>query len=45
MNTVLDITQNPQRKKDYLSCSKGGKSEFFKFGAQDVGYIGNKSNH
>ena len=28
-----------------MTCSKGKKSEFFKFGAEDVGYIGNKSNH
>lgn len=28
-----------------MQCSKGPKSEFFKFGAVDVGYIGNKSSH
>jgi hypothetical protein len=45
LNTVVDVTQNPRMKKDFLQCSKGKSSEFFKFGAQNVGYIGNKSNH
>lgn len=27
-----------------MACSKGKKAEFFKFGAEYVGYIGNKSD-
>lgn len=45
MSTILDTTQNPQRRREFLECSKGSKSEFFKFGAANVGYIGNRSNH
>jgi hypothetical protein len=26
LSTVLDITQNPQKKRDFLECSKGSKS-------------------
>jgi hypothetical protein len=45
LSTVLDVTQNPQRKREFLECNKGSSSEFFKFGAADVGFIGNRSNH
>ena len=39
------MTQNEQRKKDFLLCQKGYHAEFFKFGTVHVGYIGNKSQH
>ena len=45
LDTILDVTQNPKRKKEFLECQKGKKAEFFKMGAMDVGYIGNKSDH
>lgn len=45
LSTVLQTTQDPQKRRDFLACSKGQKSEFFKFGAAHVGYIGNHSSH
>jgi hypothetical protein len=45
LSTILDTTQNPQKRREFLECSKGSNSEFFKFGAAHVGYIGNHSNH
>lgn len=42
MSNVLHYT-SVNKTKDFLQCSKGKKSEFFKFGASYVGYIGNKS--
>lgn len=45
LSTILDTTQNPQRRREFLECQKGPNSEFFKFGAAHVGYIGNHSNH
>lgn len=43
--TILDVTQVENRKKEFLQCQKGKHSEFFKFGAAYVGFIGNKSAH
>ena len=45
LSTILDTTQNPQKRREFLACQKGSTSEFFKFGAAHVGYIGNHSNH
>jgi hypothetical protein len=45
LDTILEVTQNPTKQKEFLECSKGPHSEFFKFGAVDVGYIGNKSTY
>ena len=45
MDTVLDATKNPEHHQEFLACNKGKHSEFFKFGAAHVGYIGNHSNH
>lgn len=42
MDNVLHYTR-VNKTKEVLACSKGKKSEFFKFGAEHVGYIGNKS--
>ena len=42
MSNVLHFT-TVNKTKEVLSCSKGKKSEFFKFGAEEVGVIGNKS--
>jgi hypothetical protein len=44
-DTILDATQTDQRKKDFLECSKGKHAEFFKFGAANVGYVGNRSQY
>ena len=44
-DTILDVTKNPQRQKDFLQCNKGKHAEFFKMGGIYVGYIGNKSEH
>jgi len=43
--TILDPTMVEQRKNDFIQCQKSAHSEFFKFGAAHVGYIGNKSVH
>lgn len=43
MNNVLHFTR-VNKSKEVLACSKGKKSEFFKFGAEHVGYVGNKSD-
>jgi hypothetical protein len=32
------------RTPELLKCSKGNHAEFFKFGAIEVGYLGNKSD-
>ena len=40
-STILDVSQNPERQKEFLECSKGKHSEFFKMGSRYVGYIGN----
>ena len=45
LDTILDVTKSPEKQKEFLQCSKGKHAEFFKFGAIDVGYIGNKSEH
>ena len=45
LDTILNVTQVDSHKKDFLACQKGAHSEFFKFGAAHVGYIGNKSAH
>ena len=45
LDTILEVTQLEDRKKEFIQCSKGKNSEFFKFGAAHVGYIGNKSLH
>ena len=44
-DTILDVTQNPQRKQEFLECSKGKHAQFFKFGGSFVGYLGNHSTH
>ena len=44
MSNVLHYT-SVNKTKDFLACSKGKKSEFFKVGAEYVGYLGNKSEH
>jgi hypothetical protein len=43
--TILDVTQVEERKMEFLQCQKGKNSEFFKFGAAYVGFLGNKSTH
>jgi hypothetical protein len=42
LTRILEHTK-VDRTPELLKCAKGKHSEFFKFGAIEVGYIGNKS--
>lgn len=45
-NFLTSILEQPKvdRTPELLKCAKGKHAEFFKMGAIEVGYIGNKSD-